>query len=88
MAGDLLDNRGRGEAGWELPSIHPEGRKFGVISVGISLIFLLLLGLVDHRLANAGAVRRGIRVFPRSRAGGSATRAISHISRRRNGIAD
>ncbi len=43
MAGDLLDNRGRGEAGWELPSIHPEGRKFGVISVGISLIFLLLL---------------------------------------------
>ncbi len=43
MAGDLLDNRGRGEAGWELPSIHPEGRKFGVISVGISLIFLLFL---------------------------------------------
>ncbi|RKF22050.1 phosphatidylserine decarboxylase [Altericroceibacterium spongiae] len=43
MAGDLLDNRGRGEAAWSWPSIHPEGRKFGLIAIGISLIFLLLL---------------------------------------------
>ena len=43
MAGDLLDNRGRGEAAWSWPSIHPEGRKFGVIAVVISLAFLLLL---------------------------------------------
>lgn len=43
MAGDLLDNRGRGDAEWAWPPIHPEGRKFGLIAVGISLIFLLLL---------------------------------------------
>ena len=44
MPGELLDNHGRGDASWSLPSIHPEGRKFGLIAVGISLIFLLLLG--------------------------------------------
>src|SRR5690606_467248 len=43
MAGDLLDNRGRGDAEWGWPPIHPEGRKFGLIAVGISLVFLLLL---------------------------------------------
>jgi phosphatidylserine decarboxylase len=43
MAGELLDNKGRGEAEWNWPSIHPEGRKFGLIAVGISLVFLLLL---------------------------------------------
>jgi phosphatidylserine decarboxylase len=43
MAGDLLDNRGRGDAEWAWPPIHPEGRKFGLIAVGVSLIFLLLL---------------------------------------------
>ena len=42
MAGDLLDNRGRGDAGWSWPSIHPEGRKFGLIAVGLSLVFALL----------------------------------------------
>lgn len=43
MAGELLDNRGRGDAEWAWPAIHPEGRKFGLAAVGISLIFLLLL---------------------------------------------
>ena len=43
MAGELLDNRGRGDVAWSFPPIHPEGRKFGLIAVGISLIFLLLL---------------------------------------------
>ena len=43
MAGEILDNRGRGDAQWDWPAIHPEGRKFGLIAVGISLIFLLLL---------------------------------------------
>lgn len=43
MAGDLLDNRGRGDAEWGWPPIHPEGRKFGLIAVGVSLVFLLLL---------------------------------------------
>lgn len=54
MAGEILDNQGRGEVGWSWPPIHPEGRKFGVIALGISLIplflgwtfiFALLLGL-------------------------------------------
>ncbi|MXO64335.1 phosphatidylserine decarboxylase [Altericroceibacterium endophyticum] len=43
MAGELMDNRGRGEAAWTWPSIHPEGRKFGLIAVAVSLVFLLLL---------------------------------------------
>jgi phosphatidylserine decarboxylase len=43
MAGELKDNRGRGEAEWRWPSIHPEGRKFGLIGVGVSLAVLLLL---------------------------------------------
>lgn len=43
MAGELRDNRGRGEGEWSFPPIHPEGRKFGLAAVGIALIFLLLL---------------------------------------------
>ena len=43
MAGDLLDNRGRGDAEWGWPPIHPEGRKFGLAAVGISLIVLFVL---------------------------------------------
>ena len=43
MAGEILDNRGRGDAGWNWPSIHPEGRKFGIAALAISLVFLLLL---------------------------------------------
>jgi phosphatidylserine decarboxylase len=43
MAGEILDNQGRGEAGWTWPAIHPEGRKFGLIAVAISLFFLLFL---------------------------------------------
>lgn len=41
MAGDLLDNRGRGDAVWQWPAIHPEGRKFGLIAIAVSLVFLL-----------------------------------------------
>jgi phosphatidylserine decarboxylase len=43
MAGDLLDNRGRGSAGWRWPPIHPQGRKFGLAAVGVALLFLLVL---------------------------------------------
>jgi phosphatidylserine decarboxylase len=43
MAGDLLDNRGRGNAEWGWPPIHPEGRKFGLAAVGVSLIVIFLL---------------------------------------------
>ncbi|MDZ4138513.1 MAG: phosphatidylserine decarboxylase [Erythrobacter sp.] len=44
MAGEILDNKGRGEAGWNWPAIHPEGRKFGLIATAISLFFLLVPG--------------------------------------------
>ena len=37
MAGELMDNKGRGEAGWNWPSIHPEGRKFGLIAGALSV---------------------------------------------------
>jgi phosphatidylserine decarboxylase len=43
MAGELRDNRGRGEAEWSWPSIYPEGRKFGLIAAGIALAVLVLL---------------------------------------------
>lgn len=43
MAGEIVDNQGRGEAGWQWPSVHPEGRKFGVIAGAIALSFLLIL---------------------------------------------
>jgi phosphatidylserine decarboxylase len=43
MAGEILDNKGRGDAAWSWPAIHPEGRKFGLIAVAVSLFFLLFL---------------------------------------------
>jgi len=43
MAGEILDNKGRGDAAWRWPPIHPEGRKFGLIAAAISLVFLLVL---------------------------------------------
>ena len=45
MAGDLLDNRGRGDAEWSWPAIHPEGRKFGLGAVAIALVVLLGFGI-------------------------------------------
>ncbi|MEM6856542.1 MAG: phosphatidylserine decarboxylase [Pseudomonadota bacterium] len=54
MAGEILDNQGRGDAAWTWPAIHPEGRKFGVIALAIGLIplffgwvfgFALMLGV-------------------------------------------
>lgn len=43
MAGEISDNRGRGDAGWRMPSIHPEGRRFGLIALGAALFLLLVL---------------------------------------------
>lgn len=43
MAGELRDNRGRGDAEWGLPPVHPEGRKFGMIATAIALFVLLIL---------------------------------------------
>ena len=44
MAGEILDNKGRGEAGWDWPAVHPEGRKFGLIAAGLGLLFLWPIG--------------------------------------------
>lgn len=43
MAGEILDNQGRGEASWGWPAIHPEGRKYGVIALAITMVPLLVL---------------------------------------------
>ena len=42
MAGEILDNRGRGDAHWQRPSIHPEGRKFGLITAAACLVCAFL----------------------------------------------
>jgi phosphatidylserine decarboxylase len=38
MPGEILDNRGKGEATWQWPSVHPEGRKFALIA-GAACLF-------------------------------------------------
>ena len=35
MAGDILDNRGRGVAAWSWPAVHPEGRKFALAAAAL-----------------------------------------------------
>ena len=42
MANELLDNKGRGEAGWSWPAIHPEGRKYGLVVAAASIITAFL----------------------------------------------
>jgi len=42
MSGEIVDNRGRGDAAWRWPSIHPEGRKYGLIVAAASLLFAFL----------------------------------------------
>jgi len=44
MPGDILDNRGRGTAGFTWPAIHPEGRKFGAIAAAVCLVGAFLGG--------------------------------------------
>ena len=43
MAGEILDNQGRGEASWGWPAIHPEGHKYGIIALAITAVPLVLL---------------------------------------------
>ncbi|MGE3691923.1 MAG: phosphatidylserine decarboxylase [Novosphingobium sp.] len=42
MAGEILDNQGRGEAAWHWPRIHREARWFAGGAAGLSLLFALL----------------------------------------------
>jgi phosphatidylserine decarboxylase len=37
MTGEILDNRGRGDAGWNWPAVHPEGRKFALVAAALSV---------------------------------------------------
>lgn len=42
MAGEILDNQGRGEASWRWPAIHSEGHKFGAIVAALCVLAILL----------------------------------------------
>lgn len=42
MPGETFDNKGRGEASWHWPAIHPEGRKFALIVAVVCLVTALL----------------------------------------------
>ena len=44
MAGEILDNQGRGDAVWTWPSTHPEGRKIAIMVALVGLFFLLPIG--------------------------------------------
>jgi len=41
MPGDILDNQGRGSAGWHWPPVHREGRKFaGIVAFVAAIAFV------------------------------------------------
>jgi phosphatidylserine decarboxylase len=42
MSRQELTNRGTGVAKWSFPPVHPEGRKFGLIAGGITLVFAFM----------------------------------------------
>src|SRR5215204_2561943 len=42
MPGELVDNKGKGHAGWSWPPIHPEGRKFALITAVASALTAFL----------------------------------------------
>jgi phosphatidylserine decarboxylase len=42
MPGEILDNKGRGEAAWSWPAIHPEARLFVAISAVACLVCALM----------------------------------------------
>ena len=41
MSGDILDNQGRGQAGWHFPAVHREGRKFAGASFALAALAAL-----------------------------------------------
>ncbi|QGN56018.1 phosphatidylserine decarboxylase [Novosphingobium sp. Gsoil 351] len=52
MPGELVDNKGKGQAGWSWPAIHPEGRKFALIAaVGSGLTAFLAWETIAWPLA-------------------------------------
>lgn len=53
MAGEVLDNQGRGEAGWHWPAIHREAYKFAAIAAALCLVFAFLSWVTLAWLAGA-----------------------------------
>ena len=43
MAHSKLSNRGDGETKWSFPPVHPEGRKFALISLAIMAVFFIFV---------------------------------------------
>ncbi|MBV1917483.1 MAG: phosphatidylserine decarboxylase [Sphingomonadaceae bacterium] len=43
MSAEILDNKGRGQASWRWPAIHPEARKFAAISA-LACVAVALVG--------------------------------------------
>ena len=42
MAGEILDNQGKGEASWHWPAVHPEGRKFALIAAAVCALMAFM----------------------------------------------
>ena len=61
MPGEITDNRGRGEAGWHWPAVHPEGRKFALIAAAVSALFAFMAW--ETIAWPAGALVLGILAF-------------------------
>ncbi len=43
MPGEILDNQGRGSAGWHWPAVHPEARKFAAVA-GLACVATAIMG--------------------------------------------
>lgn len=71
MPGEILDNQGRGTAGWHWPAVHPEARKFAAVSALACLLAALMgwsllawpLGILTYGIC--AFFRDPLRVTPR-----------------------
>ncbi|NOW44279.1 phosphatidylserine decarboxylase [Novosphingobium sp. SG751A] len=71
MPGEILDNQGRGTAGWHWPAVHPEARKFAAVSALACLMAALMgwsllawpLGILTYGIC--AFFRDPLRVTPR-----------------------
>lgn len=71
MPGEILDNQGRGNAGWHWPAVHPEARKFAAVSALACVIAALMgwsllawpLGILTYGIC--AFFRDPLRVTPR-----------------------
>lgn len=71
MPGEILDNQGRGTAGWHWPAVHPEARKFAAVAALACLLAALMgwsllawpLGILTYGIC--AFFRDPLRVTPR-----------------------